>query len=519
MFFLRQLSHISILSSFLLTSAACSPQSPQEEIETIGLESKDIDIERGYRTNTDKYGIYGQFFSEKSSWRVHGKGKTILKKQQEAIKGNTLESIHCERCTRFYRLEEWGVEQICKEQELSPDLRQTVSIMFLQARYKSVSMLNPTQGYSSRPVMDMKPVQLVLRVNQQNYSFSILDNTLEYSYEEPAEMTRAQKYSYLFYYQIPDHKNIKKKLEEFCAPPEYQPKPDSTLENDPNLALAYYNKRIQENPEDAQAYYGRGVAWRKGHNDFKAKKDFERAVTLNSNYKEVYLQLGKIHFHDLTCSDIKGAFKYFNKALEIDPECAEAYLERGRVYNSCGKWKEVIPEYNKALAINPEYVEAYVERGRSYSHNEMDLALADYNKAIAINPEYILAYRERAKIYRQKGELNKAINDYTKLIELKDSETFIFKKARGKEAYEHRASAYKEKGDLEKAIADYTTLIEDYDDSYYSKEYYSYRAVAYFLLGDYDKSWEDVPKGRTKTRERELEGFLEKLKKASGREE
>ena len=69
--------------------------------------------------------------------------------------------------------------------------------------------------------------------------------------------------------------------------------------------------------------------------------------------------------------------------------------------------------------LNPNCVEAYYNRGLARSRNgECDLAIEDYTKAIELNPEFVDAYYNRGLAYSRKGEVELAIEDYTKAIEL-----------------------------------------------------------------------------------------------------
>ena len=65
-------------------------------------------------------------------------------------------------------------------------------------------------------------------------------------------------------------------------------------------------------------------------------------VGLNHFYKNRYLE----------------AYKEFKKALEIDPACAEAYYNLGRVYKAQGFTKEAIVEFQIAVRLKPDYLAA-----------------------------------------------------------------------------------------------------------------------------------------------------------------
>jgi tetratricopeptide (TPR) repeat protein len=98
-------------------------------------------------------------------------------------------------------------------------------------------------------------------------------------------------------------------------------------END--LAIAYYNMAIVNNPKYAEAYINRGIAYHhKGQNDL-AILDYNKAIEINPNYAEAYYNRGVVY-------DNKGqydlAIRDYNKAIEINQKDAEAYINRGFVY-------------------------------------------------------------------------------------------------------------------------------------------------------------------------------------------
>ena len=111
--------------------------------------------------------------------------------------------------------------------------------------------------------------------------------------------------------------------------------------------------------------------------------------------------------------------RLYTKAIELDPNFAYAYNNRGWSYTSLKEYEKAIVDYSKAIEINPEYVLAYNNRGLSYAYlKEYKKAIADYNKAIEIDPENVLAYNNRGLSYAYLKEYKKAIADYNKAIEI-----------------------------------------------------------------------------------------------------
>ena len=68
---------------------------------------------------------------------------------------------------------------------------------------------------------------------------------------------------------------------------------------------------------------------------------------------------------------------------------------------------------------NPKDVVAYHNRGDAYDlKGEVDKAISDYTKAIVLNPNYAPAYNSRGRAYVSKGDYVRAVDDVTKAGEL-----------------------------------------------------------------------------------------------------
>jgi tetratricopeptide (TPR) repeat protein len=62
---------------------------------------------------------------------------------------------------------------------------------------------------------------------------------------------------------------------------------------------------------------------------------------------------------------------------------------------------------------------AYYRRGNAYGKKgDLDRAIADYDKAIELDPKYVMAYNNRGIAYGKKGDFDSAIADLNKAIEL-----------------------------------------------------------------------------------------------------
>ena len=106
------------------------------------------------------------------------------------------------------------------------------------------------------------------------------------------------------------------------------------------------------------------------------------------------------------CSDFAGNIHFRSAGLKY---------ERGNQQGA-------IADYTKAIEINPQYAPAYYNRGFAKDEGLGDHqgAIADYNKAIAINPQDATAYSNRGIAKELVGDLKGACADWKEASSLGD---------------------------------------------------------------------------------------------------
>ena len=61
------------------------------------------------------------------------------------------------------------------------------------------------------------------------------------------------------------------------------------------------------------------------------------------------------------------ALNAYDKAIELNPNDASAYNNRGLAYSNLGKYKQAILSYDRAIELNPKDADAYYNRGNAYN--------------------------------------------------------------------------------------------------------------------------------------------------------
>jgi tetratricopeptide (TPR) repeat protein len=120
----------------------------------------------------------------------------------------------------------------------------------------------------------------------------------------------------------------------------------------------------------------------------------------------------------------REAIPYLDTAIRLNPGLLSAYALRGESYASLGDARRAIADYTTAiqegLKTGLQNSRWYTERASSYRVlKEYQRALQDYNEALKIAPGHVTTIINRGELRRETGDLDGAIADLTRAIELK----------------------------------------------------------------------------------------------------
>jgi tetratricopeptide (TPR) repeat protein len=100
---------------------------------------------------------------------------------------------------------------------------------------------------------------------------------------------------------------------------------------------------------------------------------------------------------------------------------AEFYLKRGEELSGARQYDRAIADYTTAIQLKPDYAEAYNDRGFAYYlRGDAERAIADFTRAIELRPNYPKAYNSRGVVYMANGYgVEKSVPDFDRAIALK----------------------------------------------------------------------------------------------------
>src|SRR5437867_2948659 len=117
--------------------------------------------------------------------------------------------------------------------------------------------------------------------------------------------------------------------------------------------------------------------------------------------------------------DHAGAIADLSKAIDLKPDDADLYFNRGNAWAAKEDHEKAINDYTKAVELKPSLAAAYMYRGDSQNRKGDPIgAMLDYGKAIELNSKDAEAYYRRGTIHYDRHSWADSLADFKKAWDL-----------------------------------------------------------------------------------------------------
>ena len=209
----------------------------------------------------------------------------------------------------------------------------------------------------------------------------------------------------------------------------------AAAQQDWSAAIEHFTRAIRsnefDNPNQAVAYYNRGLNYHRLGQYNRAIEDYSAALALNpaqlnALYNRAVAYTAKAEYAD--------ALAQLNAFLALQPDHIDALVQRAGLYVEQQQPQPALQDLNRALQLapnNPQVVLARADANRQLGR--YDAALADYNRLLQALPEEgqatAMVYAGRGEVYEDMEQPEQAIEDYLKAYSLDPENPAIQAKA------------------------------------------------------------------------------------------
>lgn len=128
------------------------------------------------------------------------------------------------------------------------------------------------------------------------------------------------------------------------------------------------------------------------------------------------MYINEAHQHGielLRAGKLQEALSMLHQALKENPSHPDILSDRGVVYIHLKQEKEALDDFNLSLELQPDYSYRYSSRAYAKSvFNDIDGAIADYEKAVELDKEDAIAYNNLGLLLEQKGRIEQAKRNF-----------------------------------------------------------------------------------------------------------
>jgi serine/threonine protein kinase/tetratricopeptide (TPR) repeat protein len=187
-------------------------------------------------------------------------------------------------------------------------------------------------------------------------------------------------------------------------------------------AIGYFEQALRVDPNYARAWLGLSLShtaqadrgYVQGEEGYiKARKEAQKALELDPNLAEAHAQMGWIYrSKDWNWTAAHAAYK---RALDLEPDNADAIRGFAGLSSTLGRFDEAIELDERAIKLDPLRISAYNNLGYdAYYAGRWEKAQAAYRKILEMNPQYSGAHQALGLVYLGQSKTEEALAEMQK---------------------------------------------------------------------------------------------------------
>lgn len=201
-------------------------------------------------------------------------------------------------------------------------------------------------------------------------------------------------------------------------------------ENKISEAISDFTKGIELKPTYSNTYFERGKLFLTQKKYKQAAEDFCSALSKGYQKEELY-QFRYQAYEKL--GDESSLFKDLSILIDqYKSKDANIYVKRGTIYSLKPNAINALKDFTKAISIDHENGEVYLQRGHLYfkqGKSKIPLAMMDYKKSEELNNTDYEMYLNRSKILFEAQKFDLALHDFTEAIRIKSTADLYYKRS------------------------------------------------------------------------------------------
>jgi tetratricopeptide (TPR) repeat protein len=219
------------------------------------------------------------------------------------------------------------------------------------------------------------------------------------------------------------------------------------IEVDNNPSTDKPTERLS-NPKSPSDFVAKGVVERAQGDESQAIDAYTQAINLDPNHADAYYQRGNTRYDQ---GNKEGALEDYTQAINLDPEYANAYYQRGVIRYEQSDKQGALADFEQYISRSPNDIQAHYNRGvirrdlRDYQGT-----FADFDQVVRLGPDDARAYYNRGVARSLLRDRQGTLADFDQALRLDPRWTTV---------YNNRAIVRRRMGDREGAIKDFSEVV------------------------------------------------------------